>query len=193
MSEMVPLPPEEEKSERPVWVIPLGIVSAVLVAVLGTYLAWDWLGGQSGRTPSFLSFLSRSPSSAQVVVLTPVMSSATATPHTEISSSTATPSPTEESPAATPTTAPTEESPAVTPTTTPTEESPAATPTTTPTETSFPTETASATKPTEQPSEDNGSEEMPATGFGTVHLAAVGMALAIVVVVARVVRTRYQT
>ena len=171
MSEMVPLPPEEEERERPGWVLPVSIVSAVLAVALIGYSAWMWFGGQSASTPSFLSFLSRSPSSDATIATyatdVPLVSGgATATPTEAASLPTATPSPTSKSPTATPTVAQTE--------------------------TPLPTETSPVPEGTDQPSGGEGTDEMPPTGVGTAYVLPIAMALAVVLLLARVLRTRYQ-
>jgi len=165
-SEMVPLPPEEEEAQRPGWVIPLGIVSAILVVALGGYLAWSRLGGQSGRSLSFLAFLSRGPASATRPVPTLMAGLATATPSGGSSLPTSTPSVTLESPTATPTAMATD--------------------------TPRPTETPTALEATEQPPGDENSDEMPPTGIGTAYLVGIATALGVVLVLARVLRSRYQ-
>jgi len=166
MSEMVPLPPEEKESGRPGWVLPLAIVSAVLIIALFGYLAWSWVGGVPEGSASLLSVLSRSPSSAATIALTPVIIGATAAPTEGASLPTATPSPTLKSPTATPTTLATE--------------------------TPLPTETLVVLEATDQPAEGEGTDEMPPTGLGTAYLIPVAMGLALLLVLARILRIRYQ-
>ena len=166
MSEMVPLPPEEKESERPGWVLPLAIVSAVLAVALIGYLAWNWVGGLPEGSSSLLSFLSRSPSSDAPIALTPVTIGATAAPTEGDSLPTTTPSPTLKAPTATPTTLATE--------------------------TPLPTETPVVPEATDQLTEGEGTDEMPPTGIGTAYLILAAMALAVVLLLARVLRTRYQ-
>jgi len=166
MSEMVPLPPEEKESGRPGWVLPLAIVSAVSVVALVGYLAWNWVGGLPEGSLSLLSFLPRSPSSDAPVALTPMTIGATAAPTEGASLPMTTPSPTLKSPTATPTTLATE--------------------------TPLPTETPVVLEATDQPAEGEGTDAMPPTGIGTAYLIPAAMALAVVLLLARVLRTRYQ-
>jgi len=165
MSEMVPLPPEEEPG-RPAWVLPLAIVSAVLVVAMVGYLAWNWVGALPEGSSSLLSFLSRSPSSEATVALTPVIIGATDAPTEGASLPTASPSPTLKSPTATPTTLATE--------------------------TPLPTETPVVPDATDQPAEGEGTDEMPPTGIGMAYLIPAAMGLALLLVLARILRTRYQ-
>lgn len=166
MSEMVPLPPEKEESERPVWVIPLGIVSAVLVVALVAYLVWGSVSGLPGSASSILSFLSRSPSSEETIAPRLVEGTATAAPIEATLLPTATPSPTLKAPTATPTAMATEPP--------------------------SPTATPPIPEATDPPPEGEGSGEMPPTGFGPTYLIPIAMVLAVVLLLARVLRIRYQ-
>ena len=166
MSEMVPLPPEEEESGRPGWVLPLAIVSAALFVALLGYLAWGWIGDLPEGASSLLSFLSRSPASGATIALTPVTIGATAAPAEGALLPTAAPSPTLKSPTATPTIIATE--------------------------TPLPTETHVAPEATEQPSEGEGTDDMPPTGIGTVYFILIAMGLALALVLARILRIRHQ-
>ena len=166
MSEMVPLPPEEKESGRPGWVLPLAIVSAVSIVALVGYLAWNWVGGLPEGSSSLLSLLPRSPSSDAPVALTPVTLGATAA-RTESDSLPVT-------------------------TRSPTLKSPTTTPMTLATETPFPTETPVVPEATDQPAEGEGTDEMPPTGIGTAYLIPAAIAFAVVLLLTRALRTRYQ-
>ncbi|MFH1929857.1 MAG: hypothetical protein ABIK79_17065 [Chloroflexota bacterium] len=214
MSEMVPLPPEEKESERPGWVLPLAIVSAVLAVALVGYLAWNWVGGLPEGSSSLLSFLSRSPSSEAPIALTPVTIGATLRYSDLCGQERATIALTPVTIGATvrysdlrgqeratialtpvtigATAAPTEGASLPMTTPSPTLKSPTATPTTIIAETPLSTETITVPEATDQPAEGEGTDEMPPTGIGMAYLILAAMALAVVLLLARVLRTRYQ-
>ena len=176
MSEMVPLPPEQEEAGRPGWVVPLAIVSAVLVVALIGYLVWDWVGGLPEGSTSLLSFLSRSPSSDATIALT-LVTIGTAAPTVRVVLPTATLAEGAALPTATPALA---------------LKSPTTNPATAITNTPLSPETPSVPKPTDQPAVGEDTDEMPPTGIGAAYLIPVAMGLALLLVLARILRVRYQ-
>jgi len=177
MAQMTPLPPEEEP-RKPGWVTVLGIASIVLLVGVIAYLAWIWIGGLPGGPSSVLSFLSGKPSAAATT------SSDAAVATNEVpETSTEAMTPVASADAAQP--------PSVTPS--PTLAFPTATPTIAASATPLPTEPHITPEATDQSlGEADGTDDMPPTGIGSGYLVAIAMTLAALILIARVLRVKFQ-
>ena len=173
MTQMTPLPPEEPK--RSSWIIPIAILAAVVIIGAVGYLAWHWSGDLREAAESVISSLGLKQTSSKWVPLGTVSLQTSA-----LAMGGATVSPTEEN-----TKIPTA-------TSRPTRSPATLTPTSLPTETPTPQEASGGAAMAVGTPEANSSDEMPPTGIGPAFLIPIAMALALVLLFTRSLRTRFQ-